>query len=190
MKRIYTRTGDNGLTAIHGGGRVSKTDIRIEANGRLDELNVDIGIVRALMPAEHKWQPRLKDIQMTMMALMSIVATPDVCRHSNPNTLPQTLVQDIESFIDEVAEECHDAEYFILPGGTMLSAMMHRARVSARSAERGLWSLNEVDSVPGLILKYINRLSDLFFIMARHEVMNAGMDEERWKSFTYKRRLK
>lgn len=188
MKRIYTRTGDKGLTAIHGGERVSKTDIRIEANGQLDELNVDIGMVRAFMPADHRWQSRLKDIQLTMMALMSLVATPDAKRHANPNMLPVTLVADVEAFIDEVAGECRDADYFILPGGTQLSALMHRARVSARRAERRLWSLNESDPVPEQILKYINRLSDLFFVMARHEMMNVGLDEERWKSFTYKRR--
>lgn len=190
MKRIYTRTGDKGLTAIHGGERVSKTDIRIEANGMLDQLNVDIGVVRSFMPPEHKWQSRLKDIQLTMMSLMSLVATPDAKRHINPNILPETLVSDMESFIDEVAGECTEAEHFILPGGTQLSAFMHRARVSARSAERRLWSLNEVDPVPEQILKYVNRLSDLFFIMARHEMMHAGIDEETWKSFAYKRRTK
>lgn len=190
MKRIYTRTGDEGMTAIHGGERVSKTDIRIEANGCLDELNVDIGVVRAFMQAGHKWQSRLKDIQHTMMSLMSLVATPEARRHVNPNSLPETLVTDIESFIDEVTGECPEAEYFILPGGTPLSALMHRARVSARRAERRLWSLNEADPVPEQILMYVNRLSDLFFIMARHVMMQAGRDEEIWKAFAYKRALK
>ena len=188
MKRIYTRTGDKGLTAIHGGERVSKTDIRIEANGQLDELNVAIGIVRSLLPADYRWQSELKEIQLTMMSLMSLVATPSVRREGNPNRLSETLIEDIERLIDEVACECGDAEYFILPGGTTPAAFMHQARVAARRAERTLWALNEYDSVPDKILTYINRLSDLFFIMARHEMTAAGVDEERWKSFTYNRR--
>ena len=188
MKRIYTRTGDSGLTSIHGGQRVSKTDVRIEANGLLDQLNVEIGVVRSFMPQGHKWQNRLKEIQMTIMSVMSIVATPDNLRSTNPNRLPQDLITGIEGFIDEVSAECPESEYFILPGGTRLSAMIHRARVTARNAERALWRLNDTDNVPKDILVYINRMSDLFFAMARHEMHHAGLDEERWNSFTYKRR--
>lgn len=187
MKRIYTRMGDYGLTAIHGGRRVSKTDTRIEANGSLDELNVAIGIVRTLMPPEHRWQPALRDVQLRLMSLMSIVATPDSDRGNNPNTLPDSIVESVERLIDEVAAECGEPEYFILPGGTQLSAFLHQARVTARRAERRLWSLNDADTVPGVILRYINRLSDLFFIMARCEALSSGMGEERWKQFSYKR---
>lgn len=188
MKRIYTRTGDRGLTAIHGGERVKKTDIRIETNGQLDELNVAIGLVRSFLPADCKWQTALKEIQLNMMSLMSLVATPSGRRCDNPNRLPDGLTEEIERLIDEVAGECGDAEYFILPGGTQAAAFMHQARVTARRAERKLWELNEADPVPHEILTYINRLSDLFFIMARHEMTSAGIDEERWKAFTYKRR--
>lgn len=77
MKRIYTRSGDKGTTAIHGGARIPKTDIRIEANGDLDELNVAIGSVRCALPLDHEWQNPLRDIQILMMSLMSQVATPD-----------------------------------------------------------------------------------------------------------------
>lgn len=189
MKRIYTRTGDKGQTAIHGGERVSKTDTRIEANGQLDELNVAVGIVRSLLPVEYRWQDELRDIQLTMMSLMSIVATPAERRKDNPNILPDSLVANIERLIDEASAECGDSDYFILPGGTPAAAFMHQVRVVARRTERRLWALNEVDPVPEEILKYINRLSDLFFIMARYEMYNAGIDEERWKSFTYKRSI-
>lgn len=188
MKRIYTRTGDKGQTAIHGGVRVSKTDARIEANGQLDELNVAVGIVRSFLPADYRWQDELRNIQLMMMSLMSIVATPAECRKDNPNTLPDGLIENIERLIDEVTAKCGDPEYFILPGGTQAAAFMHQARVVARRAERRLWRLNEIDPVPEEVLKYINRLSDLFFIMARYEMCNAGIDEERWKSFTYKRK--
>lgn len=188
MKRIYTRTGDKGLTAIHGGERVSKTDVRIEANGQLDELNVAIGIVRSMLPTDYRWQEKLREIQLTMMLMMSLVATPSTRRRENPNSLPETLVEDMERLIDEITAECGESEYFILPGGTPAAAFMHQARVVARRAERRLWTLNEIDTVPDEILKYINRLSDLFFIMARYEMKNARINEELWKSFRYKRK--
>ena len=78
--KIYTRGGDKGRTGIHGGERVDKDDIRIEANGTLDEVNAEIGIIRALLPAEHEWQSLLGKIQMEMMAVMSHVATPSAIR--------------------------------------------------------------------------------------------------------------
>ncbi|MDE6436593.1 MAG: cob(I)yrinic acid a,c-diamide adenosyltransferase [Muribaculaceae bacterium] len=186
MKRIYTRTGDRGTTAIHGRVRVPKSDIRIEANGTLDELNVAIGIVRSMMPVNHPWQLRLREIQLNLMTAMSLVATRSDMRAQNPNALPATLVADTERFIDEVAEANGPSEYFILPGGTQLSAFMHQARVVARRAERRLWQLNEVDAVPEDILMYVNRLSDLFFEMSRSQLASEGLDEERWNAFAYK----
>ena len=88
MKRIYTRTGDKGMTRIHGGERVPKDDIRIEANGCLDELNTVIGMVRALLPIEHDWQLFLHTTQRNLMSVMSHVATPSAIRDQNPNILP------------------------------------------------------------------------------------------------------
>ena len=90
--KIYTRGGDKGRTGIHGGERVDKDDIRIEANGTLDEVNAEIGIIRALLPAEHEWQSLLGKIQMEMMAVMSHVATPSAIRDKNPNKISDDLV--------------------------------------------------------------------------------------------------
>lgn len=190
MNRIYTRTGDAGTTGIFGKERVSKTDIRIEANGTIDELNTTIGIVRSFLPDGHKSQPLLKEIQVTLMAVMSNVATRSERRTENPNIPPDTLVSDIESAIDAILAESTVSDYFILPGGTPAAAFMHQARVTARKAERMLWRLNEKDPVPECILQYINRLSDLFFVMARHELESAGLSEERWQAFSYKSKKK
>ena len=190
MNRIYTKTGDKGTTGIHGGERVSKTCARIEANGALDELNTAIGIARAHLVTDHKMQPDLREIQMTLMTLMSIVATPDERRCQNVNTIPDNLVENIENLIDKTISECSPSDYFILPGGTVASAFLHQARVVARRAERELWRLNAEDSVPEEILKYINRLSDFFFVLARNEMESNGMDEERWKMFAYKKGAK
>lgn len=187
MRRLYTRTGDKGYTAIHGGMRVPKTDIRIEANGTLDELNVALGMVRIAMPGDHSWQTPLKNVQMTLMTVMSIIATPSEARDSNPNKLPESMVDDTERLIDEVTVESGAAEHFILPCGTVLAGWLHQARVVARRAERRLWQLNEVDAVPDEILRWINRLSDLFFAMARSEMSSEGVDEERWRAFSYRR---
>ena len=175
------------MTGIHGGSRVKKTDIRIEANGCIDELNVAIGLVRSLMPIEHRWQDSLKEIQLNLMTVMSLVATPNEKRERNPNRLPETLVTDIENWIDEATAQSSESEYFILPGGNSVSAFLHQCRVTARRAERTLWQLDEEDPVPEVILQYLNRLSDLFFALARHELQSAGLDEERWKAFAYKR---
>ena len=117
MRRIYTRTGDKGMTAIHGGTRVSKTDIRIEANGCIDELNVAIGLVRSFMPIDHPWQNDLKTIQLNLMTVMSLVATPAEKRDQNPNHLPENLVEEIESWIDLATAQSSASEYFYPAGG-------------------------------------------------------------------------
>lgn len=185
--KIYTRTGDRGTTALHGAMRVPKTDIRIEANGSLDELNVAIGIARSFMADSSPWQTELKQIQMTLMTVMSRVATVSDKRDDNPNTLPLTMVEDVERLIDDINESCGKPEYFMLPGGNKASAFLHQARVAARRAERRLWQLNEQDPVEPAILCWVNRLSDLFFVMARLELMTDNIKPELWQLFSYKR---
>lgn len=190
MRRIYTRTGDSGTTAIHGGLRVPKTDVRIEANGCIDELNVAIGAVRTSLPSGHEWQPFLKEIQLNLMTAMSLVATRCDMRTQNPNSLPDDLVALLEREIDEINFQCVPATSFILPGGTPLASELHQARVLARKAERWLWRLHEEDAVPSEILIYLNRLSDLFFIMTRYELQQSECSEEIWREFGYKRKMK
>lgn len=190
MKRIYTRTGDMGMTNIHGGERVPKYDIRIEANGCIDELNAVIGIVRSLLPPEHEWQSLLFTIQKNLMVIMSHVATPSTIRHRNPNELPEDLVALCEETMDKLTLQMKDNGYFILPGGTPLSAQLQFARTVARRTERNLWTLHREDELPEAILRFINRLSDLFFVMARYEMQQQNWTEEKWQSFAYKRKQK
>lgn len=186
--RIYTRGGDKGRTGIHGGERVDKDDIRIEANGTLDEVNAEIGIVRALLPAGHEWHDLLGKIQREMMVVMSHVATPFAIRGKNPNALSEDLVAFCEQQIDDLSAKMEDNGYFILPGGSPVSAHLQLARTIVRRAERRLWTLNRKDPVSPEILQFVNRLSDLFFIMARYEMFRQGNAEERWQSFLYKRK--
>ena len=188
MKRIYTRTGDRGTTGIHGGERVEKDDIRIEANGTIDELNAVIGIIRSLLPQEHDWQKLLHHLQRELMVVMSHVATPSVKRGENPNTLRTDLTGLLEKRMDTMNAAMEDNGYFILPGGTQISAQLHYARVIARRAERRLCTLHRQDPVPQSLLEFINRLSDLFFVMARYEMYRQHWTEEKWKAFGYKRK--
>ena len=170
MKKVYTRTGDDGTTGIHGGERVPKDDIRIEANGCLDELNAQIGIVRSLLKADDDWQQGLKRIQTELMTLMSQVATPSAIRDKNPKSFDSGLIGFCEEWMDRMTEAIPEKGVFVLPGGTPLAAQLHYARTVARRAERRLWTLTRKDPVPKDILTFVNRLSDLFFVMARFEM--------------------
>ena len=189
MARIYTKTGDKGMTSIHGGERIPKDDIRIEANGCIDELNAQIGIIRSLAENNEMWQQKLHMIQLSLMETMSHVATPSSIRELNPNPLPVGMDKFCEQWMDEMGKELTDNGYFLLPGGTLLAAQLQFARTVARRAERRIWSLNRQDELPDIILRFINRLSDLFFIMARYELQSQNWKEEKWRKFTYKRRL-
>lgn len=188
MRKIYTRTGDEGMTGIYGGERVPKDDIRIEANGCLDELNTLLGIIRSMFPETDEWQEKLYFIQHSMMIVMSHVATPSAIRDRNPNELPQGLEKFCEDWMDGMMSQLEDNGYFILPGGTPLAAQLQNARAVARRAERRLWTLNRTDDVPGEILRFINRLSDLLFVMARFEMQRQQWPEEKWMKFSYKRK--
>ena len=219
MSRIYTKTGDQGTTGIHGGARVPKDDIRIEANGTLDELNCHLGLIRAALsgsglpsggtdkpyressalpespsPDTHSSIPQayaqfdelLREIQVNLMTVMSHVATPSARRAQNPNPLPEGLVPDIEATLDALTAEAGDSRHFLLPGGTPVAAQLQLSRAVCRRAERRLWTLHRQDPLPEAILQYINRLSDLLFVMARWELARQQWPEERWQAFAYK----
>lgn len=215
MSRIYTRTGDTGTTGIHGGARVPKDDPRIEANGDLDELNCHIGVIRSMLNGdasersdgrvsarEHFSASETKpggterasldeifhDIQKNLMTVMSLVATPSGEREKNPNRLPENLVSDCETLMDRLTETVSPSLHFLLPGGTPLAARLQLARAVCRRAERRLWTLHRLDPVPEEILQYINRLSDLLFVLARCELARQDWPEECWKAFAYKNR--
>lgn len=188
MKRIYTKTGDKGMTGLHGGARVPKDDIRIEANGCLDELNAVIGIVRSLLPVDDAWQELLHAVQKELMVVMSHVATPG--DKVNPNELSAAaLTLRCEQEMDSMTAELQDNGYFLLPGGTPVSAQLQFARTVARRAERRLWTLHRQDPIQEDILCFVNRLSDLFFVMARMEMQRQNWAEEKWQEFAYKRKM-
>lgn len=201
MRKIYTKQGDKGETAIFGGTRVPKDNVRIDANGELDELNSRIGLVRFIVSEEIKrdesraktltgWEKMLHKIQMELMSVMSNVSTLHAQREKNPNPLNRELTSEIEKFMDEMMSEMTENGFFILPGGTYLSSQLHLARTQARRAERRLCTLNRIDKVDDCIMTLINRLSDLFFIMARHDMHSQNWSEDKWQEFGYKRKKK
>ena len=177
MNKIYTKTGDEGMTSIRGGIRVPKDHPRIEANGALDELNAMLGVARTLMLTDDDRQALLTEIIHELMRVMSHVATP--VGKTNPRTLHVVeLTAKMEQLIDEVQAKTTSSRHFILPGGTPLSAHLQWARTVCRRAERRLWTLHREELLNPDILKFINRLSDALFAMARDEMERAGYAEE------------
>lgn len=186
--KIYTKKGDKGTTGLFGGSRVAKDDVRVECIGTLDEVNSTIGLLRVKLGTEHEWQTNLHKIQKDLMDLMSHLARPSDAKKINTNPLPEDGAEFCETWIDDLeAAMTSPSDYFLLPGGNEISALCHVIRTQMRRGERRLVSLIKTDTVHEAIPAYINRLSDLFFTLARAEMDKAGVAEEKWQLFLYKR---
>ncbi|WP_438425726.1 cob(I)yrinic acid a,c-diamide adenosyltransferase [Aquimarina macrocephali] len=191
--KIYTRKGDTGKTGVFGGKREFKDSARIECNGALDEANSTIGLLRAKLSNDHEWQPNLHKIQKDLMDMMSHLARPSDSKKENPNPRPKDGADFCEQWMDEMeANISSPSDYFLLPGGNEISALCHVCRTQIRRGERRLVTLMHEDPEPveEYVVAYINRLSDLFFTMARAEMDKAGVAEEKWQLFLYKRKKK
>lgn len=191
--KIYTRKGDTGKTGVFGGKREYKDSARIECNGALDEANSTIGLLRAKLENDHEWQTNLHKIQKDLMDMMSHLARPSDSKKENPNPKPKDGADFCEQWMDEMeASISSPSDYFLLPGGNEISALCHVCRTQIRRGERRLVTLMHEDpeSVEEYVIAYVNRLSDLFFTMARAEMDKAGVAEEKWQLFLYKRKKK
>ncbi|MBB6460348.1 cob(I)yrinic acid a,c-diamide adenosyltransferase [Flammeovirga kamogawensis] len=191
--KVYTRKGDKGQTGVFGGKREAKDSPRIECIGTLDEVNSTIGLLRAKLGNDHEWQPNLHRIQKDMMNMMSHLARPSDSKKENKNPHPEDGAVFCEEWIDAMENNMSSpSDYFLLPGGNEISALCHVCRTQVRRGERTLVTLAKVDpdSVFEYISSYINRLSDLFFTMARAEMDKHGVAEEKWNLFLYKRKKK
>ncbi|KAA1243731.1 cob(I)yrinic acid a,c-diamide adenosyltransferase [Aquimarina sp. RZ0] len=191
--KIYTRKGDTGMTGVFGGKREFKDSARIECNGALDEANSTIGLLRSKLNNDHEWQSNLHKIQKDLMDMMSHLARPSDSKKENPNPKPIDGADFCEQWMDEMeAQISSPSDYFLLPGGNEISALCHVCRTQIRRGERRLVTLMHEDpaSVEKYVVAYINRLSDLFFTMARAEMDKAGVAEEKWQLFLYKRKKK
>jgi len=191
--KIYTRKGDKGTTGVFGGKRESKDSARIECIGTWDEVNSTIGLLRTKLEETHEWQPNLHRIQKDMMNMMSHLARPSDSKKVNPNPEPKDGAEFCEAWIDDMESKMSSpSDYFLLPGGNEISALCHMCRTQVRRGERTMVTLmnEDPDCVHDYIASYINRMSDLFFMMARFEMDKHGVAEEKWNLFLYKRKKK
>lgn len=180
MTRIYTRTGDDGTTSLGSRERVSKDDPRVEAYGTVDELNSILGLAVASDLDERLDEP-LADIQNDLFHLGSELAVPESDGERRPGPrIEQRHVDRLEETIDELNGELDPLGNFILPGGASGSAWLHFARTVCRRAERRLVTLSGEEKIDPAAIRYLNRLSDLLFVMARFENRIRGLDDVLW----------
>lgn len=180
--KIYTKTGDDGLTGILGNKRLRKDDARIEAYGTIDELNASLGVARAhsLGPSEDELTARLQEELFNLGAALAD-PNPEGPFH---NQITDAHVESLERAIDERMAELAPMRNFILPGGSAAASQLHLARTICRRAERLVVHLAGLpdEHVPQPLLIYLNRLSDLLFVMARTVNHLAGVPDVPWSS--------
>jgi cob(I)alamin adenosyltransferase len=177
--KIYTKTGDEGETGLYGGGRVRKDHARLEAFGTVDELNAAIGVLRAEL-LNDDIQSLLESIQNQLFNLGAELATPDP--ENLPNKIGATQIEALEKSIDRFEDELQPLKNFILPGGTRVAGVLHLARTICRRAERRVITMQELidETISQQIVIYLNRLSDLLFVLARVVNRRAGNDDVPW----------
>jgi cob(I)alamin adenosyltransferase len=179
---IYTRTGDEGETALFGGGRVPKDHLRVVAYGDVDELNSAVGLVLATSPGEIE-AGLLQSIQHDLFAIGGRLASPDpekVKKALAKAVVPEARITEMERAIDRADGELAPLTAFVMPGGSPKAAQFHIARTICRRAERSVVSLSRTEGVDPVILRYLNRLSDLLFTLARLANHRAGVPDHTW----------
>ena len=177
--KIYTRTGDDGSTGLLGPGRVPKSSPRVAAYGEVDELNSGLGVVRALDAS--MWCDRdLGEIQARLFRVGAELATTSPEALAKLARISDEDVAALERAIDRLDAELAPLTRFVLPGGTLLAAELHRARTVCRRAERALVALSRIERIEPRLIVYLNRLADLLFTMARWCNAKAGVPEAQW----------
>ena len=178
--KIYTRTGDEGLTSLFGGKRVSKADLRIDAYGTIDELNSFIGLLRD-QEVNQKRSTLLLEIQDRLFTIGSILATePGNTKVKIPG-LKESDIRMLEKEIDAMEEHLPPMRFFVLPGGHVSVSTGHVTRTVCRRAERLIIALNRSESVDPQVIKYLNRLSDFLFVLCRKMTHELDITEIPWK---------
>lgn len=192
LTRIYTRTGDSGQTRLSDNSLVPKTDLRVQTYGLVDETNSALGVALAQPDIPQRLRGVLELIQNELFDVGADISSPVVADPPwKPLRVEQPSVDRLEAWCDEFGEELPKLRSFVLPGGTALAAQLHVARTLARSAERSAWAaaaefgLADTPDAPSgglnpLALKYLNRVSDLLFNLARYANQEAGREETLW----------
>jgi cob(I)alamin adenosyltransferase len=192
ITRVYTRLGDKGETALVGGRRVPKDSPRIAAYGSVDELNAVVGLARVFNAERrrargprrrrHAWlDATLRKVQNQLFDLGSELATPPDAAYEGMFTLGEGEVAELERIMDECQKDLAPLKSFILPGGGRVHGFLHQARTVCRRAEREVLALSRVEPVSEWPLRYLNRLSDLFFVLGRWAGKHTGEKEYLWE---------
>ena len=184
--KVYTKTGDTGTTALFGGTRVSKHNIRIESYGTVDELNSHIGLVRD-QDINHVYKQVLVEVQDRLFTVGAILATPpekETLKNGQPRLqnlgIIESDIEFLENQIDRMEEALPPMTHFVLPGGHQTVSYCHIARCVCRRAERLSVHLSHNEPVAEIAIKYLNRLSDYLFVLARKLSVDLNADEVKW----------
>lgn len=184
IDRIYTRQGDRGTTHLIGGAQADKHSLRVSAYGEIDELNSAIGAcwTEARARTFDDWCADLQRIQNELFDLGAELAAPadQAAAHKLPMLGPEHTLA-LEQGIDALIDNLPALRSFVLPGGSLLNVELHRARTICRRAERSICELNAAEELRGEVLRYVNRLSDYLFAMARAASFRQGIAEQLWK---------
>jgi cob(I)alamin adenosyltransferase len=180
--KIYTKTGDAGETGLFGGGRVGKDHPRVEAYGDVDELNATLGLVRAMEP-----MPRIDEvivpIQRDLFSIGALLATPDrekMKASLEKARIDDSRIRDLEVAIDQCEAELEPLRSFIVPGGTAKAAALDVASTNCSRAERRVVAVQHTEELPPIVVVFLNRVSDLLFMLARVANKRAGAGEVSW----------
>lgn len=176
--KIYTKKGDTGNTSLFGGQNVSKSSIRIDAYGTVDELNSLLGVVRSfeITAQVDNW---LNTIQHQLFVLGSDLATPQT-KEARIDRISEEEIIYLENLIDKMDSELPMLKNFILPGGTQAAATIHYSRTVCRRAERLTVSCAQEETISEMTIKYLNRLSDFLFMLGRYENFKSGTEDTPW----------
>ncbi len=181
--KIYTKTGDKGNTGLFGGERVSKNSLRIKAYGTIDELNSFIGLSITEVKSEEV-KLLLNKIQNQLFTIGSDLATPDTEKNKKLNIIrtPESFHLEIENEIDKYEAKLEPLKNFILPGGSKAAALLQVCRTVARRAEREVVALNSTVNIGSNIIIFLNRISDLLFVLSRYENKVSNHPDVTWSS--------
>ena len=184
--KIYTKTGDKGTTALFGGTRVPKHHIRIESYGTVDELNSHIGLIRD-QEIDKQYKKVLIEVQDRLFTIGAILATPpekEILKNGQPrlniSKISDNDILFLENEMDKMNEKLPEMTHFVLPGGHTNVSYCHIARCVCRRAERLATHLHELEPTDEQVIKYLNRLSDYLFMLARKLTFDLHADEVKW----------
>tara|TARA_X000000950_G_scaffold35695_2_gene38202 strand:- start:42596 stop:43183 length:588 start_codon:yes stop_codon:yes gene_type:complete len=181
--KLYTKTGDDGTTGLLSGKRVSKHHVRIKAYGTVDELNVWVGMLRNFK-SDKDTQDTLIKIQQELMTMGSQLADDAAFEVSKLVNILEPIDEEnvlfLENQIDKLSNALPELKNFVIPGGHQAVSYTHLARCTCRKAERFITELNQVESVPEIIIAYINRLSDYLFVLSRKFAHDLSVSEIKW----------